>query len=91
MDTFAQYRLNDYSFIGEYEQRMGKENFRKYRDDVYIHLTNMKPGEKFSVEQKLRAENIDLFIKIVCLFILDNHYDYEFTNDYKHVKRIHAR
>lgn len=87
METFAQYRLNDYSFIPEYEQRMGKDYFRKYRDDVYIHLMKMKVGDRFSVEKLVKEENLDLFIKIVCLFILEGHPDYDFTNDYKHVRR----
>ncbi|MDR1116614.1 MAG: hypothetical protein LBL33_10820 [Tannerella sp.] len=87
MDSFAQYRLNDYSFIGEYERRMGTEYFRKYRDDVYIHLAKMNPGDRFSVEILVKKENLDLFIKLVCLFILEGNPDYEFTDDYKNVKR----
>jgi hypothetical protein len=86
MESFAQYRLNDYSFIGEYERRMGKDYFRKYRDEVYIHLMSMKPGDRFSIETLVKEENLDLFIKIVCLFILEGHPNYEFTDDYKHVK-----
>jgi hypothetical protein len=87
MESFAKYRLTDYSFIEEYEQRMGKEHFRKYRDGVYIHLTGMKAGEKFAVEKPVKKENLDLFIKTVCLFILEGNPYYEFSDDYKYVKR----
>lgn len=87
MESFKQYRLNDYSFIEEYEKKMGQNYFRKYRDDVYIFLINMKVDEKFSIERNVKKENFDLFIKIICLFILEGHPDYEFTNDYKFVKR----
>ena len=87
MDTFAQYRLTDYSFIEKYQKRMGIENFRKYRDDVYRYLAKMKVGEKFSIEARVKEENFDIFIKIVCAYILSGNYNYEFTGDYKHVKR----
>ncbi|MDR2915591.1 MAG: hypothetical protein LBV74_12290 [Tannerella sp.] len=87
MESFVQYRLNDYSFIPEYEQRMGKDNFRKYRDDVFIRLTEIKVGESFSIEKYVKKENLNLFIKIVCYFITMGNSNYEFTDDYKYVKR----
>ena len=87
MESLAKYRLNDFSYIEFYQERMGIENFRKYRNDVFIYLENMKVGEKYSIEAKVKKENFDLFIKIVCTYILYGKPNYSFTNDYKHVKR----
>lgn len=87
MSNLEKYRLTNYSFIEEYEKKMGIDYFRKYRDDIYRFLVSMKIGDRFSIERNVKVENIDLFIKIVCMFILAGNTAYEFSNDYKFVIR----
>ena len=90
MAGYEQYRMTDWGWIETYQHKMGSEQFRTYRDDVYALLLRMKPGESFDIEAKVKVENIDLFIKIVCSFITEDNNNYDFTNDYKKV-RCHAK
>ena len=48
---------------------MGKEAFDKYVNQVYEVLLSMKPGKFLSIDENVKSENIDLFIKICCMFI----------------------
>jgi hypothetical protein len=82
--------MNDYDWIDTYQQKMGKEAFRQYRNSVYEMLMGMRPGEYFTIDDHVKTENIDLFIKMVCLFIVEGNHQYDFTNDYKKV-RCHER
>jgi hypothetical protein len=66
---------------------MGSEAFREYINRVYTELMMMNVGERFSIDKNVRPENIELFIKTGCMFILDGFYDYEFSNDYKYIIR----
>ena len=90
MAGYEQYRMTDWGWVETYQQKMGSEQFRSYRDDVYALLLRMKPGDSFDIDAKVKVENIDLFIKIVCSFITENNYNYDFTTDYKKV-RCHAK
>ena len=90
MAGYEQYRMTDWGWVEIYQQKMGSEQFRSYRDDVYALLLRMKPGDSFDIDTKVKVENIDLFIKIVCSFITENNYNYDFTTDYKKV-RCHAK
>ena len=90
MAGYEQYRMTDWGWVDTYQHKMGSEQFRAYRDDVYPLLLRMKPGESFDIDAKVKVENIDLFIKIVCSFISEDNNNYDFTTDYKKV-RCHAK
>lgn len=90
MAGYEQYRMTDWGWVETYQQKMGSEQFRSYRDDVYALLLQMKPGDSFDIDTNVKVENIDLFIKIVCSFITENNCNYDFTTDYKKV-RCHAK
>ena len=90
MAGYEQYRMTDWGWVETYQHKMGIEQFRTYRDEVYALLLRMKPGESFDIDAKVKVENIDLFIKIVCSFITEDNNNYDFTNDYKKV-RCHAK
>lgn len=90
MAGYEQYRMTDWGWVETYQHKMGIEQFRTYRDEVYALLLRMKPGESFDINAKVKVENIDLFIKIVCSFITEDNNNYDFTNDYKKV-RCHAK
>ena len=69
MTDYSQHRPPDWEWYHAYRSRMGAEAFGKYLNDVYRMLSGMKPGSFFSIEKNVRSENIDLFIKICCMFI----------------------
>ncbi len=90
METYQAYRMNDYGWIQTYKDKMGVDDFKKYVNEIYEMLLNMKPGDKFPIDRNVKQENIELFIKIVCLFISEGNDNYDFTNDYK-VVRCHGK
>jgi hypothetical protein len=86
-NSYRKYRMEDYEWIGTYKERMGAEGFREYRDRVYEMLHAMKPGTVFTIDLYVREYNLDLFIKIVCLFITEGNSCWEFSDDYKNIRR----
>lgn len=90
MAEYEQHKMTDWGWVETYQQKLGSDQFRSYRDGVYALLLRMKPGDSFDIDTKVKVENIDLFIKIVCSFISENNYNYDFSNDYKKV-RCHAK
>lgn len=87
MESYAQYRMNDWGWIPRYKSLMGKESFNEYVNNVYLELMSMKIGKSFSIDSEVKTENRELFVKIVCMFIQEGNYDYEFSPDYKIVRR----
>lgn len=87
MQSYEQYRMTDYGWIGIYQSRMGADQFKQYVNLIYKELMAMKVGETLVIESTVKAENRELFIKIVCMFIQEGNPDYEFSSNYKIVKR----
>ena len=87
MDSYAAYRLVDWDWIGRYKEKMGHGRFMDYVDAIYSELMGMPVGGTFSLESNVREENRELFVKIVCMFILEGHSDYSFSDNYKIVIR----
>ena len=77
MDSYARYRMTDWNWIAIYKEKMGVDLFREYVNGVYNELLNMT----------VKEENRELFIKIVCMFIQEGNYDYDFSQDYKFIRR----
>ncbi len=86
MDSYAIHRLEDWGWVEDYQRRMGEGAFREYRDNVYKKLLDMNAGTIFSIKDKVKEENRDLFIKICCAFIQEGHPDYSFSDDYKTIR-----
>lgn len=87
MDSYAKYRLTDWDWIPRYKQKMGTDLFREYVNNVYSELMKMHVGDRFSLDDNVREENRELFVKIVCMFIQEGNSDYDFSPDYKIVRR----
>jgi hypothetical protein len=79
--------MEDYGWIGTYKERMGAEGFREYRNRVYEMLHAMKPGTAFAIDLYVKEYNRDIFIKTACLFITEGNIDWEFSDDYKNIRR----
>jgi len=69
MPDYSNHRLQNWEWYTEYRSRSGREPLLQYINTVYKLLMNMKPGSYFNIEKNVRPENIDLFIKICCMFI----------------------
>lgn len=79
---YSKHRMNDYDWIAKYQSIMGKEEFFYFLNRVYKRMLQMKTGETYKIANKVQEANRDLFIKIVCLFILEGNQNYIFSEDY---------
>lgn len=87
MDSYVAYRLVDWDWISQYKEKMGHDQFMDYVNAIYSELINMPIGKTFSLDSNVKEENRELFVKIVCMFILEGHSDYSFSDNYKIVIR----
>jgi len=85
MFNYSQHALIGRDWHVPYMSRMGKDEFFSYVDRVYRLLRSMKPGNRLSIEKNVTPENIDLFIKVVCMYISEqtprSDFDISFSND----------
>ena len=82
-------RLNALAELDEYRRTMGTD-FCNYRNRVYSLLMRMRKGTFFVFEKNVRPENMELFVKLCCLFILErrmNVDDYVMADDYTLIRR----
>lgn len=76
-------RLNSESQLNPYIQKMGWPQFKAYMERVYNKIESMKPGDRFRIDDLVVEENRDLFIKLLCLFvIMHGTATYYFSNEY---------
>jgi dTDP-D-glucose 4,6-dehydratase len=79
--------MRDYAWYETYKAARGAVALRDYINRVYRFLTDMRPGSVFRLEGNVRPENLDLFVKVCCLFIEERTYMpdctayYEFNAD----------
>ena len=71
MPDYSQHKLQNREWCNEYRSRMGKEQYDDFFQKVYSHLLQLPEGKYFDIEKNVTEENRDLFIKICCLFILE--------------------
>ena len=86
MPDYSRHRLLNWEWYHQYRSRMGVDNCDRYINSVYRMLSAMKPGSFFIIEKNVRPENIDLFIKVCCMYILESTGAYEFSNDYSIIR-----
>lgn len=67
----SEYRLKHPSEIEQYKNQMGEKEFYKYAISIYKHLANMIRDTKFDITKKVSKENHEMFIKIICLYMMD--------------------
>jgi hypothetical protein len=95
MSDNRKYLLRDWNWVRQYRLLRGTEAFYGYVNEVYRFLDGMKPGTCFRLENNVRPENLDLFIKVCCMFIeekppepaLGGSY-YEFNDDCTVFRRV---
>lgn len=78
--------FTDESWIKQYEAEMGKEEFWKYKDNVYRLIHNLKVDQSLEIEKWCKSENLDLFIKIACCYVQESKSCYCFKNNYAIIK-----
>lgn len=79
--------MSDYGWVELYKNKMGDAQFRDYLNSVYRQLLSLQVGQYFDIVKNVRSENYELFVKICCLFISEEHGNYEFFGNYTKIKR----
>lgn len=85
METdYSIYRLNDEKELDIYRKQFGETAYREYLERLYNYIVNMKPGDKFRIDDLVKEQNRDLFIKLLCLFIwMHGTNTFLFSNDFR--------
>lgn len=60
---------NDTSWIDQYVNTMGDDEFYKYKNQVYTLLRKLKTGQSIHIVKWVKPENYDLFVKIACYYL----------------------
>lgn len=81
---------NSLSEIDELVARIGAEKFYSYQENVFRILAGLQPGHIYDIAGRIRSENIRVFIKCACLYIIRSGGDcnIEFSADYSRIKGI---
>lgn len=69
MADYIKHRPENWDWVDYYINKMGIKEYMRFQEKVYYRFYYMQPGEVFNIEKKVREENRDLFIKLVCSFI----------------------
>lgn len=69
--SFLSHQLTDISQIEALKVEMGEKSFFEYGVRIYKHFASLKPGEKFDITKRVAPRNIDKFIKVICLYMID--------------------
>lgn len=65
MIDLSHYKLtDDWSWYDRYAELMGEEQLKEYIKKVFLRLDRLQVGEFFYIEQKVKKENWELFIKV---------------------------
>ena len=67
---FSHHRLTSSDQLKEYLTTMGKEEFWAYAERLYRKITMMHPGESLIIDDVVEVANRDLFIKLLCEFMI---------------------
>jgi hypothetical protein len=90
METFKKHRLESLLAIEELIALIGAEKFYRYQETVFQKLSSLQPGEVFDIAGNVRTENIEVFIKCACMYIVRTSGDCNivFSDDYRKIKGI---
>lgn len=87
MKNLSVHRLKSVSEIMALIETIGLKKFNSYLNTVYTLMQGLLPGDVFKIEEKVRRENQGVFIKVVCLYILETkgECNVELSNDWDSV------
>ena len=86
--NYSHYRLNNDDELVESKIELGEAHFDKFINKVYGCLLRLQPGQSFQIENRVTDVNRKHFIKMACLFILEQRSRcYVFNADYNQIKR----
>ena len=78
-EDFSKHIMINWNWIREYRSSMGEKEFNDYFGKIYLFLLQLPEGKYFDISQNVTEKNRDIFIKICCLFIIEQR---KSKNDY---------
>ena len=69
MTDYTEHIMKNWEWCEKYRSRLGVTHYNKYVNDVISLLWDMQPDTFFSIEKNVKPENLDLFIKVCCMFM----------------------
>lgn len=90
MQTLIKYRLNSLTEIEAIRLKIGNDKFATYQATVNKLLRAMQPGNVFSIPDKVKPANQEVFIKVVCLYMIETAGDCNviLSDDYTHIRGV---
>ncbi len=83
----SRYRLTDLSQLDPFKEQMGEKQYYEYAFSVYRQLARLEPGNKFSITKYVKEKNMDLFVKIVCMYMIDFPGQVVFNDDFTEITK----
>lgn len=80
--NYTHHRLSNENDLLAYLKQMGDSEFWEYLTKLHNKIYYMQPGESFVVDDVVKEENKDLFIKLLCFFIAEYPAKYLFNETY---------
>lgn len=77
MTDYSKHIMQNWEWCEQYRSQIGNLTYWKYVSEVYKLLLSMQPDSFFSIEKNVKPENIDLFIKVCCMFIQEQLASYQ--------------
>jgi hypothetical protein len=95
MPDLSKHLMQNWEWCQAYRSQMGKEAYNQYVGNVYTLLLNMQPDTYFSIEKNVKPANIDLFVKVCCMFIQEQfmsdrprNFCHSFSPDYTEIRCV---
>ena len=91
LNDLSKYRLNADSELDPFRRNLHK--FIRFQTEVYNMLDGLAEGDTINVCDVVMPESIEVFIKVVCLYIILHQHDdesmsrVEFSTDYRKIYR----
>ena len=93
MENLKEYKLtDDFTWYYKYAQKLGEYELNAYISRVYDTLSKMSYGDRFQITNRVKKENLELFIKSACWF-MDDYFkgnpndNFFFSEDYSIIYR----
>lgn len=71
MPDYSHHKLQNWEWCNEYRSLMGKEQYNDFFEKVYSCILQIPEGKQFDITKNVTEKSRDIFIKICCLFILE--------------------
>ena len=69
--NYEKFRLRTLAEIDNIRVKVGEDKFNNYKKIVYNTLWRLKSGEIFEINRNVKSQNLEVFIKITCLYMIE--------------------